>query len=107
MLLKSFSIRDVKAKAFIAPFFLPNAEMAQRQFAEAVNAPDHQFNKHSADYELYEIGIWSDDSALFKPHEEPLLICNGAALRRDPDPISLFDLKEQIDQLRSIVEFNK
>ena len=64
MIHKIFSIYDSKAAAFLPPFILPKAEMAQRTFADCVNSPDHQFGAHPEDYTLFELGHWDDETGM-------------------------------------------
>jgi len=66
-----FSIYDSKAKAFLPPFFMPRAEMAQRAFSECANSDDHQFGKHPADYTLFHLGNWDDDTGVFAEKTTP------------------------------------
>jgi len=64
---KIFSIRDIKADAFITPFFLHTTEMAKRGFVDAASNPDSMFHKHPEDFALYEIGTFDDQNALVEP----------------------------------------
>lgn len=53
MLMKVFSIYDVKAGAFITPFFLPTQGMAVRTFIDCCNDENHAFGQHPEDYSLF------------------------------------------------------
>lgn len=66
MIFKVFSIYDQKAAAYLPPFVLPRAEMAQRSFETAINSDTHQFGEHPEDYTLFELGIWDDETAQFQ-----------------------------------------
>lgn len=57
---KIFSIFDVKASAYLPPFYMPETAMAIRVFSDCVNSKDHQFGKHPGDYTLFEVGTWDD-----------------------------------------------
>jgi len=63
MTLKVFAVRDMKAMAFLQPFFSPSIGSAMRAFGDAVNDKSCPFNKHPADYVLYEIGTYDDSTA--------------------------------------------
>lgn len=63
MIFKIFTIYDDKAKAYIAPFVLPEDGMAIRTFAECANSLEHQFGKHPEDYTLFRIGTFCDTNA--------------------------------------------
>lgn len=64
MILKVFAVRDLKAEAFLQPFFSNSVGNALRAFDDAVNDKNCPFNKHPGDYSLFEIGTYDDSSAL-------------------------------------------
>ncbi len=74
---KIFSIYDQKAYAYLPPFTLPTADMAERTFMDCVNAIDHAFCRNPADYTLFEIGTYDDNKGLISPHEVVRTIGNG------------------------------
>lgn len=57
---KVFSIFDVKAKAWLQPFFASNAAVAVRMFERAVNDPNSDLHRFAADYTLFEVGSWDE-----------------------------------------------
>lgn len=67
MTLKVFAVRDLKAEAFLQPFFSPSVGSAMRAFADAVNDKNCPFNKHPSDYALFEIGTYDDSDAALVP----------------------------------------
>lgn len=62
MKLKMFAVFDVKAAAYLAPFFLPTVGQAVRAFADASNDPSTMFAKHPEDYTLFHVGEFDDSS---------------------------------------------
>lgn len=72
-----FAIYDQKAFAYLPPFTLPRAEMAERTFGECINSNTHQFGKHPADYTLFELGSYDDNSGQLTPHLAPLVVGSG------------------------------
>ncbi|AXL14677.1 nonstructural protein [Microviridae sp.] len=60
MILKAFAVHDSKAGAYLRPFFEISKGSAIRAISDAVNTPDHQFNRHAADFTLFEIGGYDD-----------------------------------------------
>lgn len=64
MILKIFTIFDVKAGAYLPPFYLPQTAMAVRTFADCIKDPEHSFGKHPEDYTLMAIGSFDDMTAL-------------------------------------------
>lgn len=65
MKLKVFSVYDVKAQAYLPPFFLPRTEMAVRVFSDSANDPTHMFCKHPEDFHLFELGEWDGETSQF------------------------------------------
>lgn len=56
----AYSIRDVKAEVFHAPFFLPTDGAAVRAFQDVANDTNTQIGRHPADFTLYHIGTFDD-----------------------------------------------
>lgn len=63
MIQQVYSVFDVKAGAFLTPFFLPSDGMAIRIFSDCVRDPNHQFGKHPEDYTLFRVGNFDCDTA--------------------------------------------
>ena len=63
MILNVFAVRDMKAEAFLQPFYSNSIGSAMRAFGDAVNDTSCPFNKHSEDYILYEIASYDDSTA--------------------------------------------
>ena len=79
---KLFSIHDVKAGAYLPPFWLPTIEMARRSFADCVNMETHAFAKHPEDYTLFHVGDFDDETGRLEP-VEPVSFGNGVDFRRE------------------------
>lgn len=62
---KVFSIYDSKVGSYLEPFFVKSTGEAERAIMDLVNKPDHHFNVHSADFTLFEIGSWDEDTGTF------------------------------------------
>lgn len=60
MLLRIFTMRDIKAQAFVRPFFVQTVAVAFRAIAESASDPNNQFGKYPYDFELWEIGEFDD-----------------------------------------------
>ncbi len=89
---KVFSIFDVKASAYLPPFFMPEQAMAVRVFSDCVNSDDHQFGKHPGDYTLFEMGVWDDVNCSLKCPEGAAKVVNG--LEVVSNVVVPFDLAE-------------
>jgi len=59
-------VHDVKAEAYMPPFFAPTVGMAHRMFEDACKDENSQFSKHPEDFRLFEIGTWDDGLAMFE-----------------------------------------
>lgn len=70
--LKIFTIRDSKAEAYLNPFFMQSAGMAIRAFQTCANDPQHDFNKYSGDFSLFEIGEYTEETGHIKMHESKI-----------------------------------
>lgn len=77
MITRIYSVRDTAANAFLQPFFTATDGLAIRSFMDAVNGPDSQFSRHSADYSLYLLGDFDDSDGSFTPVPEPLRLMTG------------------------------
>lgn len=62
MLLIVCSVFDIKASAYLQPFFVQNENVARRSFGDAVMNPETGISKHASDYKLYRIATFDDVS---------------------------------------------
>jgi hypothetical protein len=88
MRVKVFSVYDSKAEAYLRPMFLQTKGLALRSFIEAVNDPKQDIHRYAADFTLFELGEWDDETGTMEmlPHRRNL----GCALEfledtRNPD----------------------
>ncbi len=81
---KIFTIYDTKAEAYFPPFYLPQSSMAIRQFGDMVNDSNSSISKHPADYTLFELGEWDDNSSEFVDLNKKSL-GNGIEFISNPD----------------------
>lgn len=89
MKLMIFSVLDVKAAAYLPPFFLRNENEARRVFGDACNDANHQFGRHPEDYICYRVGIWDDAVGAVAPDQVHSLVAKGVELLRHK-PVPLF-----------------
>ena len=73
------SIKDRAADAFGRPFYVPAVGVAIRSFQDEVNrkSDDSQIYAHPDDFDLFELGVFNDDSGLFELFEQPKLLMLG------------------------------
>jgi len=74
-----YAIKDKAAEAFLQPFFSQTDGLAKRAFQEAINNPhqDNNFYKHTADYTLFAIAHFDDETGLIQPLEAIENLGNG------------------------------
>lgn len=65
MILKVCAVRDSAMSAYHRPIFVPTLGVAIRSFTDEVQRADSEMSKHPADYELWYIGDYDDEQALF------------------------------------------
>ena len=80
MLLKIFSVHDSKAHAYGVPFFLHQEGMAVRTFTDMCNDENHAFHHHPADYTLFTLGVYDDETGKIDP-VTPQSLCNGVDVK--------------------------
>lgn len=66
-----FAIRDVKAAAYLRPFFSQNHQVAMRDCTSACRNPESPFVKFPTDFELYQLGEFDDESGLITTLKHP------------------------------------
>lgn len=57
------AVYDSKAKVYLPPVFCSNQQVAQRAFMGAANQRDHQIGANPADFSMFIIGTFDDDTA--------------------------------------------
>lgn len=75
-----FSIKDVKAEAFLHPFFTHNAATAEREFRRALKDPAAKFVHNPEDFSLYQIGLWNDEVGVIVASEVPELVITAQSI---------------------------
>lgn len=78
MIMKVFSIYDGKGKCYGLPFFMAQVGVAARAFGDLVNDDQSAVCKHPADYTLYQVGVFDDESGLFENVSPQVLIGHGS-----------------------------
>lgn len=71
MILKMFSVYDSKLEAYMQPFFAQTKGHALRLWSDNVNDPstNNPWFKHPADFTLFEIGEFDDNTGRVKQYE--------------------------------------
>lgn len=69
-----FAVYDKKAAAYLQPFYFPQKGQAIRAFEDSVKDPQSAFAKHPADYSLFKIGEYDDQTGQIKAATNPEFI---------------------------------
>lgn len=80
MILRMFAIYDVKADAYLQPFFLPAVGLALRAFEELVADQNQPIGRHPTDFSLFHFGHFDDGTGKFDLYEAPEFIVNGTTV---------------------------
>ena len=78
MLLSIFGIYDSGISSWMPPLYFRNKGEALRWWQEVCNSSESKISKHPADYTIFEIGTWNDDSNEFSLLKAPIKL--GLAL---------------------------
>lgn len=76
MLHNIFSIYDVKAEAYLPPFFMNTKGQATRAIADCVNDINHQFHAHPEDYTIFHLGAFEDTTGVIELNNAPQSMAN-------------------------------
>ncbi|QCQ84858.1 nonstructural protein [Blackfly microvirus SF02] len=71
MLLRAYTLHDVKALTYSPPFYQSNDALAIRMLDDLVNDMNTSVGRHPADYKLYCVGTYDDGTGALKPLEIP------------------------------------
>ena len=76
------AVKDTAARVFGTPFFVQATAQAVRSLRDEVNSKDStsDINRHPDDFEIYEVGVFDEDTGVITPHE-PRLIARAKDLK--------------------------
>lgn len=83
MKLKAYACYDTKVKNFTKPLYHRNAAEALRSFEDECNNPQSQLNKFPADFTLFEIGEYDDETAILTQEASHVSLGNGLMFIRE------------------------
>ncbi|QXP08645.1 MAG: nonstructural protein [Arizlama microvirus] len=69
---------DLATETYGRPFFVHHAGAAIRSFMDEIKNPESEIGKHSADYELFELGSYDDSTGQFSVPPQPVRLVRGA-----------------------------
>lgn len=77
----AYCIYDSKAHAYLKPFFMPNDAMAVRAFTQIANDPQSDICRSPADFTLFKVGVWDDESGGFAETAAAASLANALHLK--------------------------
>lgn len=80
MLLRAYTLHDVKALTYSPPFFQPNHALAIRMLSDLVTDTNTSVGRHPADFKMYCIGSYDDAKGQMTPLDIPEHIQDAVAL---------------------------
>lgn len=103
MKLNAYCIYDVKAGAYLAPYFLRSDGEALRSFGDCANDPGHQIHRHAEDYILYRIGTFDDGRGCMEQLVTVVCLAKAVELLKPPaaplfDNLARLDPKDRFEQ---------
>lgn len=72
MVLRAFSVYDVKSDTYSAPFFKGTVGLALRDFADLVSDKSTTPGRHPEDFKLVELGSFDDSNGQLTSHDVPV-----------------------------------
>jgi len=86
--MKIYSVYDSKGSYYDKPFIQRNAAEAIRGFELAVNDQKHEsmLKLYPADYTLFEIGEWDEQTGSVAMHSAKINLGNGLQMKKEKGP---------------------
>lgn len=100
--MKMYSIYDKVSNAFTTPFYAHNDGMAVRMFSNTVNDPSTQISQSVADYSLFRVGLFDEQTGLLTPESNgPERVMFALELKEENNPgmLDWKSLEPKIDEL--------
>lgn len=80
MKLQVFSVFDRAVGCYLQPFYARSHGEAHRMFEGACMNPEHVFAKHAADYRLYHLGEFDEETGAFSMRDAPDFQCSADSI---------------------------
>jgi len=90
-----FAAQDAKVKIFLPPFFTPHLGQAMRMWEDCVNDAQTMVARHPADFVLYELGTFDDDTGILTALSPIVRIASALEVVKKPqEPLPMSSLKQ-------------
>lgn len=86
MILRAYTLYDVKALQYHSPYFTHTDGMAVRMLTDLVNEGGNNVSRHPRDFTLYQCGHYDDQTGIFTPLEPLQFVADAVSLVREPAP---------------------
>lgn len=80
MILRAYSIYDIKALQYHPPFFQLTDQAAIRSVRDLVNDLGSTVGRHPSDFKLFCVGTYDDANAHFEPVYPIMHVCDAVSL---------------------------
>lgn len=77
-----YSVHDSKTQLYAAPFVSHNENAAVRSFDRAANDPSLDICMYPADYSLFQLGTFDEDTGRIELLDAPKLVVQASSLKR-------------------------
>jgi len=91
MKVKVYTFFDCKVGAYMQPFFAQSSGAALRILLASIERPDHILAKHPADFTLFELGEFDDQTGHFTNHQANVNL--GTVLSHMPQPATVTPMR--------------
>lgn len=91
-----YSVYDSKTGVFGQPNFLINRGAALRAWQEAANDNQSNIGKYPADFTMFEIGYWDDETGNVSMHNTKVSLGTALEFKRDQTPTVVNDIKKTL-----------
>lgn len=78
MIYSVFSLRDIKAAVWSQPFYAVNDAVGVRVFSELARDLNTVVGRHPADFQLYQVAYFDDQTGAFTNVTPPNFLCLAA-----------------------------
>lgn len=90
MRVKAYTIFDTKSLTYSNPFYAPTHGAAIRITSDAAHDGNSQLSRHPADFILYCVGEYDDNSGIFLPLDPREHVVDVIALIKINEQVNLF-----------------
>ncbi len=81
MILKMFSIYDRMSEIYQPPCYFHTVGHALRAFSSLFVNPESNYHIHAADFQVWEIGTFDDQTGIVVRNQKLHLICSGTEIK--------------------------